>query len=116
MQLLCFLQEIYQLSTECHKKRELEVVMISRVVRKLDLKLGAKEEASKWREDGHLPETLRAPPPQPLSLSHPHPERLAQDMTQLMQSRTALTHKEGHIGCWRRGQGSGARTPDFLAL
>lgn len=64
MQLLCFLfQEIiYQLSTECHK-RELEVVMDFRVVRKLDLKLGAKEEASKWREDGHSSlRLLRAPP------------------------------------------------------
>lgn len=99
MQLLCFLfQEIiYQLSTECHKKRELEVVMDFRVVRKLDLKLGAKEEASKWREDGHSSLRLLRAPPQPLSLSHPHPERLAQNMTAAAVKDCSPTRKA--IGC-----------------
>ena len=81
-----------------------------RVVRKLDLKLGVQgsslEVERRWATKPETPEGSSTTPPTPRKAGPGHDSCCSQGL---------LTHKEGHR-VLRRGQGSGARTPDFLAL
>lgn len=110
---------MYQLSTECHKERELEMVMDFRVVRKLGLKLGVQrsslEGERRWDSSLRLPRAPpRSPEPVPLTARKAGPEQDSRCRQGLLTHKRN-TRKEGNR-VLRRGRGSGARAPDFLAL
>ena len=91
------------------------MVMDFRVVRKLDLKLGVQgsslEVERRWATKPEAPEGSSTTPPTPRKAGPEHDSCCRQGL--LTHKRN--THKEGNR-VLRRGRGSGARTPDFLAL